>query len=76
MVTEILAIAFKNELDIGDITGIGALIATAITFFLTYRHGTQSEQTRIAKETWEKISENYHKFNEILGKYKEKKYFE
>jgi hypothetical protein len=37
----------QNGLDIGDYTGIGALAATAITFFLTYRHGTQSEQTRI-----------------------------
>ena len=63
--------ATQNGFDIGDYTGIGALIATAITFFLTYRHGTQSEQTRIARETWEKISENNHKFNEILGKYKE-----
>jgi hypothetical protein len=32
MVTEILVIAFKNELDVGDIIGIVALIATAITF--------------------------------------------
>jgi hypothetical protein len=39
--------ATQNGLDIGDYTGIGALIATAITFFLTYRHGTDSEQTRI-----------------------------
>jgi hypothetical protein len=80
MVTEIVLLvvtnttataATQNDFDIGDYTGIGALIATAITFFLTYSHGTRSEQTRIARETWEKISENNHKFNEILGKYKE-----
>jgi hypothetical protein len=39
--------ATQNGLDIGDYTGIGALIATAITFFLTYRHDTDSEQTHI-----------------------------
>ncbi|MCD6037863.1 MAG: hypothetical protein K0S67_1751 [Nitrososphaeraceae archaeon] len=78
MVTEMLLAAVanttastQNDLDIGDYTGIVALIATAITFALTYRHGTQSEQTRIARETWEKISENYDKFNEIVEKYKE-----
>jgi hypothetical protein len=79
MVTEILlAVAnttattsTQNNFDIGDYTGIVALGATAITFYLTYRHGTQSEQTRIARETWEKISENNHKFNEIVEKYKE-----
>jgi hypothetical protein len=72
MVTEILAIAFKNELDIGDITGIGALIATAITFFLTYRHGTQSEQTRIAKETWEKFQRIIINSMKYLGSIKKK----
>jgi hypothetical protein len=81
MVTEILSAAIantttstaatQNGLDIGDITGIVALVATAITFALTYRHGTQSEQTRIARETWEKISESNHKFNEILEQYKQ-----
>jgi hypothetical protein len=57
--------------DIGDYTGIVALAATAITFALTYRHGTQSEQTRIARETWEKISERNNEFNEMVEKYKE-----
>jgi hypothetical protein len=47
MVTEILAIAFKNELDIGDITEIVALVAADITFALIYRHSSLSEQTRI-----------------------------
>jgi surface polysaccharide O-acyltransferase-like enzyme len=49
--------AAQNNFDIGDYTGIGALIATAITFIMTHRHSTQSEQTRIARETWEKISD-------------------
>jgi hypothetical protein len=55
MVIEILLVlanttaATQNDFDIGDITGISALAATAITFALTYRHGTQSEQTRIAR---------------------------
>jgi hypothetical protein len=61
----------QNDFDLGDYTGIVALGATAITFFLTYRHGTQSEQTRIARETWEKISENNLIFNEKLEEYKE-----
>jgi hypothetical protein len=39
--------ATQNGLDIGDYIGIVALVATAITFALTYNHGTQSEQTRI-----------------------------
>jgi hypothetical protein len=79
MVTEILLAtvanttastsASQNGLDIGDYTGIVALVATAITFALTYRHGTQSEQTRIAREIWEKVSVNFHKFNEILEQY-------
>jgi hypothetical protein len=61
MVTEIILLATantattQNGLDIGDYTGIGALVATTITFYLTYSHGTQSEQTHIARETWEKI---------------------
>lgn len=46
----------QNGLDIGDFTGIVALVATAITFALTYRHGSQSEQTRIARDTWKKVS--------------------
>lgn len=79
MVTEIfLAVvnttssnAAQNNFDIGDFTGIGVLVATAITFYLTYRHGTQSEQTRIARETWENISDSNHKFNEMLVKYKQ-----
>jgi hypothetical protein len=65
--------ATQNGLDIGNFTGIAALVATAMTFALTYRHGSQSEQTRLARETWEKISENYHKFNEILEQYKEQR---
>jgi hypothetical protein len=48
--------ATQNDLDIGDYTGIVALVATAITFALTYRHGSQSEQTRIARDTWKKVS--------------------
>jgi hypothetical protein len=37
--------ATQNGLDIGDYyTGIVAFVATAITFALTYRHGSQSEQ--------------------------------
>jgi hypothetical protein len=66
MVTEILLAAVanttasntatQNGLDIGDFTGIVALVATAITFALTYRHGSQSEQTRIARDTWKKVS--------------------
>lgn len=54
MVTELLlgatnttTAATQNGLDIGDYTGIVALAATSITFFLTYHHGSQSEQTRI-----------------------------
>jgi hypothetical protein len=39
--------ATQKDFDIGEYTGIVALVATAITFFLTYRHGSQSEQTRI-----------------------------
>ena len=80
MVTEILLAAVanttastaatQNGLDIGDYTGIVALVATAITFALTYRHGCQSEQTRIARDTWKKVSQKNNKFNEILEKYK------
>ena len=46
--TEILSAAVanttatQNNFDIGDLTGIGALVATAITFAITYRHGSQS----------------------------------
>jgi hypothetical protein len=40
---------------------------------MTYRHGTRSEQTRIAREIWDKISENNHKFNEKLEQYKEQR---
>jgi len=47
---------YSNGLDIGDFTGIVALVDTAITFALTYRHGSQSEQTRIARDTWKKVS--------------------
>jgi hypothetical protein len=39
--------ATQKDFDIGEYIGIVALVATAITFFLTYRHGSQSEQTRI-----------------------------
>jgi hypothetical protein len=46
----------KWILDIGDFTGIVALVATAITFALTYRYGSQSEQTRLARDTWKKVS--------------------
>jgi hypothetical protein len=63
--------ATQNGLDIGDFTGIVALVATAITFYLTYRHGTQSEQTRVARDRWKKVSEKNNKSNEILEKYKE-----
>jgi hypothetical protein len=63
--------ATQNDLDIKDYIGIVALAATAITFFLTYRHGTQSEQTRIARDRWKKVSEKNNKSNEILEKYKE-----
>jgi hypothetical protein len=41
--------ATQNGLDIRDYTGIGALVATAITLYLTYRHGIQSEQTCTAR---------------------------
>jgi hypothetical protein len=41
------AAATQKDFDIGEYTGIVALVATAITFFLKYRHGSQSEQTRI-----------------------------
>jgi hypothetical protein len=47
---------YSKWIDIGDYTGIVVLVATAITFALTYRHGTQSEQTRIARDTWKKVS--------------------
>jgi hypothetical protein len=53
MVTEIVLAAVadtttpnttQNGLDIGEYTGIVALVATAITFFLTYRHGTSQSR--------------------------------
>jgi hypothetical protein len=34
-------VATQNGLDIGDYTRIGALIATAATFSLTYLHGSR-----------------------------------
>lgn len=45
--TEILVIAnistTQNGLNIGKITGIAALVGTAITFAMTYLHCSQSE---------------------------------
>lgn len=70
MVTEILqAVAnavIQIGLDIGDLIAIGALIATTVTFVVTHHHSTHSEQTRIARELWEKISGGNYKFHEIL----------
>ena len=66
MVTEILSTAVanttasttatQNGLDIGDYTGIVTLLATAITFALTYCHGSHV----VRADSIEKLCINLH----------------
>jgi hypothetical protein len=68
MIIEFPAILFKNEIDVGAITGIAALIATAISFGLTYNRNRKSEQIRVASDLWCKIET---KMDEVYNKMEE-----
>ena len=69
MVIELPAIVFKNEIDVGAITGIAALIATAISFAITYSRNRKSEQIRIASDLWYKIETSMNKVHNKIEEY-------
>jgi hypothetical protein len=59
MAIEIPVTAITSEIDIGTITGIAALVATALTFAITYGRNRKSEQIRIASDIWDKYDKYY-----------------
>jgi hypothetical protein len=69
MAIEIPVMAITSEIDIGRITGIAALIATALTFAITYGRNRKSEQIRIASDIWDKMDKHYLPFKIKCKKY-------
>ena len=66
MAIEIFGILFKPEISIGDITGIAALISSALIFWFGYSRTRKSEQIKIARELTDRVTNKKQQFDDLL----------
>jgi hypothetical protein len=62
MAIEIFGILLEKEISIGDIIATLGLVATAITFYISYKRTRRVEQLRLFLERFVRLSEKYGEF--------------
>src|SRR5215207_2695591 len=54
----------QPQLDLGVLIGAGALVVSAITFYISYTRESQSEQIKTSRDMWARIDVKFDKIRE------------